>query len=113
MARVKVDLHGVRLGAPDLATDSHSLAITASSLSGDLPMHFALDAYWEALEFELPALPDWAGSRWRRVIDSAQPSPLDLVEFADAKPVDGSAHRVQPRSVVVLFDGAWPPDARA
>jgi isoamylase len=106
MARVKLNLHGVRLGAPDFSADSHSLAITASSLSGDLLMHFALNAYWEVLEFELPALPDWAGSGWRRVIDSSLPSPHDLVALAEARRVGGAAHRVQPRSVVVLFAGA-------
>jgi isoamylase len=105
MARVKVNLHGVRLGAPDLAAHSRSLAITASSLSGDLLMHFALNAYWETLEFELPALPGWASSGWRRVIDSAQPSPQDLVAFGDAERVSGTAHRVQARSLVVLFAG--------
>jgi isoamylase len=96
----------VRLGAPDKAEHSRSLAITATSLSGDLLMHFALNAYWEALEFELPALPGWASSGWRRVMDTSLPSPGDLMmEFADAEPVIGSAHRVQPRSVVALFAG--------
>ncbi|HMW23234.1 MAG TPA: glycogen debranching protein GlgX [Burkholderiaceae bacterium] len=108
IARVKVSLHGVQLGAPDLATDSHSLAITASSLSGDLLMHFALNAYWEALDFELPALPDWASSGWRRVIDSHRPAPQDLVDFPHADPVSGPTHRVEARSVVVLFAGQAP-----
>jgi glycogen operon protein len=109
MARVKVNLHGVRLGAPDLGTDSHSLAITASSLSGDLLMHFALNAYWETLEFELPALPGWATSGWRRVIDTSLPSPQDLTESIDTRAVVGTVHRVQPRSVVVLFAAKLPP----
>jgi glycogen operon protein len=108
IARVKVSLHGVQLGAPDLATDSHSLAITASSLSGDLLMHFALNAYWEPLDFELPALPPWANSGWRRIIDSHRPSPQDLVDFPDADPVTGATHRVEARSVVVLFAGQTP-----
>ena len=103
MARVKVNLHGVRLGVPDLSVASHSLAITASSLSGDLLMHFALSAYWEPLAFELPALPGWASSGWRRVIDTSMPSPQDLVALPDAPVVVGTAHRVGPRSVVVLF----------
>jgi isoamylase len=109
MARVKVNLHGVRLGVPDLSTDSRSLAITATSLSGDLLMHFALNAYWEALEFELPALPGWAGSGWRRVIDTSLASPQDLVESADARTVVGAVHRVAARSVVVLFAGGIAP----
>jgi glycogen operon protein len=108
MARVTVQLHGVRLGAPDISAESHSLAITASSLSGDLLMHFALNAWWQALDFELPALPDWATSGWRRVIDTAQPSPLDLVEFTAAQAVSGAVHGVEARSVVVLFAAAAP-----
>jgi glycogen operon protein len=106
MERVKVQLHGVRLGSPDVSAQSHSLAVTASSLSGDLMMHFALNAYWEALDFDLPPLPGWASSGWRRVIDSSRPSPHDLVEFGQAEAVAGATHRVQPRSVVVLFAAA-------
>ena len=106
MARVKVQLHGVRLRSPDTSAESHSLAITASSLSGDLLMHFALNAWWEPLDFELPPLPGWADSGWRRIIDTAQPSPHDLVAFEQAPPVAGATHRVQSRSVVVLFAAA-------
>ncbi|MDE2370801.1 MAG: glycogen debranching protein GlgX [Burkholderiales bacterium] len=106
MARVHVQLHGVHVGWPDLAPWSHSLAVTASSLSGDLLMHFALNAWSQPLDFELPSLPAWATSGWRCVVDSAQPAPADLVEFDRALPVAGDTHPVQPRSVVVMFAGA-------
>ena len=106
MSHARVQLHGVRLGQPDRAHASHSLAVTASSLSGDLLMHFALNAYWEALDFELPELPDAdarAGAAWRRVIDSARPAPEDLVLPGAGEVVSGATHRVAARSVVVLF----------
>lgn len=103
MERVNVQLHGVRLGAPDKSVDSRSLAVTASSLSGDLLMHFALNAYWEPLDFELPALPEQAHSGWLRIIDTARPSPNDLVELAEAEGAIGAHHRVEARSVVVMF----------
>jgi len=103
MDRVHVQLHGVRLGAPDTGHASHSLAVTASSLSGDLLMHFALNAWWEALDFELPALPAGHRSGWLRIIDTARPAPHDLVELADAEGAIGLRHRVEPRSVVVMF----------
>lgn len=103
MERVNVQLHGVRLGAPDRSLESHSLAVTASSLSGDLLMHFALNAYWEPLDFELPALPAQAHSGWLRIIDTARPSPQDLVELAQAEGAIGPRHRVEARSVVVMF----------
>ncbi len=101
--RVNVQLHGVVLGAPDTGRESHSLAVTASSLSGDLLMHFALNAWWQPLDFELPALPARARSGWLRIIDSARPSPGDLVEPAQAEGAIGPRHRVEPRSVVVMF----------
>jgi isoamylase len=106
MARVKAQLHGVRLHAPDMSFESRSLAIAASSLSGDLLMHFALNAWWEPLDFELPALPEWADSGWRRIIDTSRKSPDDLVPFGQATRMDGPTHRVGPRSVVALFAAA-------
>ena len=106
MGRAKVHLHGVRLDHPDLGYESRSLALTAASLSGDLLMHFALNAYWEPLDFELPALPDWATSGWRRVIDTSLPSPLDIVDPRSAASVTGETHRVDARAAVVLFASA-------
>jgi len=109
MARVKVQLHGVRLHEPDTSADSHSLAVTATSLSGNLLMHFALNAWHEALDFELPPLPPAAVQGWRRVLDSARTPPADLhpvaslADLDDAEPVSGPTHRVQARSVVALF----------
>ena len=66
-------------------------------------MHFALNAWWEPLDFELPALPPRARGGWLRIIDSARPSPHDLVELDEAEGAIGPRHRVEPRSVVVMF----------
>ncbi len=103
MERVNVQLHGVRLHAPDVGHTSHSLAITASSLSGDLLMHFALNAWWEALDFELPALPAGARTGWLRIVDTARASPQDLLAMTEAEGAIGPVHRVEPRSSVVMF----------
>ena len=116
MTHTRLQLHGVRLGQPDQGHESHSLAITARSLSGDLLMHFALNAYWEPLDFELPDLPDWAGTMgtgWRRTIDTSQPVPRDLVPPVETELVKGPSHRVGERSVVMLFASAraWRPSA--
>ncbi len=103
MQRVNVQLHGVRQGAPDTGFHSHSLAITATSLAGDFLMHFALNAWWEPLDFELPVLPPNARGGWLRIIDTARPSPHDLVELGEAEGAIGNRHRVEPRSAVVMF----------
>ncbi len=98
-----IRLHGVQLDQPDLADHSHSLALTAQSLSGDLLMHFAVSAHWEPLQFELPSLPAWASSGWLRVIDTSLPSPLDIVDPLSAVRVTGPTYLVSPRSAVMLF----------
>jgi hypothetical protein len=103
MQRIHVELHGVHLGRPDWSEDSRSLALTATSLSGHLRMHFALNAWWEPLEFELPELDPTRWSGWLRVLDSGRPCPQDLVSLAQAEGVVGARHRVEPRSVTVLF----------
>ncbi len=111
-ARAQVQLHGVAIGDPDVSHTSHSLAVTAASLSGDLLMHFALNAWYRPLDFALPPLPAWATSGWRRILDTARPSPHDIVDPAHAEPVTGNggqAHHVEARSCVALFAWAAPP----
>ena len=102
--RANVQLHGVRLGAPDRGRDSHSLAVTASSLSGDLLMHFALNAYWEPLDFELPALP--AQAPQRLAAHHRHRAAVAATTWSNSpRPKARSArtHRVEARSVVVMF----------
>ena len=101
LARAEVQLHGVRLGAPDLGAESRSLAVSASSVSGGLQMHFALNAYWEALDFELPELPGRPAQGWRRLLDTARGDAQDLLEFDAAPATSGGMHCVKARSVVM------------
>ena len=89
--------------SPTCPERSHSLALTAQSLAGNLLMHFAINAYWEPLQFELPMLPDWATSGWLRIMDTSLPSPTDIVEPASAVPVKGSTYRVFARTSAMLF----------
>jgi len=110
MSHAHVQLHGVRIDLPDAGHESHSLAVTASSLTGGLLMHFALNAWWEPLAFELPALPGWAvAGGWRRIIDTTLASPMDIVAAEEGQPVAGPTHQVGPRSVVMLVAGQAPP----
>ena len=53
LGRSRVDWHGTRLGQPDTSDTSRSIAI---ALWGEhLVLHLILNAYWEPLDFELPA----------------------------------------------------------
>ncbi len=96
--------HGIRLGQPDWGEDSHSLACTIRSGPAHLPfwLHVMFNAYWEALDFDLPAVPENAVSGWQRWIDTARESPEDIVDIPAAPPVLESQYHVMPRSVAVL-----------
>jgi isoamylase len=95
----RVEWHGTRLGKPDLTDASHSVALT---LWGErIVLHVILNAYWEALDFEVP--PRGAGvATWRRIVDTTLASPDDIVAATVAPAVEGSCYRAGPRSVVVL-----------
>jgi glycogen operon protein len=60
-----------------------------------------LNAYWEALEFELPPA---GADAWRRWIDTSRESPEDIVPWQTAPVVDDARrYRAGPQSVVVLW----------
>jgi len=101
----EIDWHGIRLGRPDWSDDSHSIACTVRSGQYHLPfsLHLIHNAYWEALDFELPAVPQTVNFGWRRWIDTARESPEDIVDPPSAPLVSGTQYRVMPRSVVALF----------
>jgi len=68
-------------------------------------VHVILNAYWEPLEFELPPPAHGAREPWRRWIDTALDSPLDIVDWESAPPVFGQTYRTELHFVVVLFAG--------
>ena len=101
--------HGVKLGQPDWNPNSHSLAFDAELRQEGLRLHLILNAYWEPLRFELPALDD-PSDTWRRWIDTQLDPPRDIVEWHAAGPVPNEKYEAGPRSVVVLIAGLQPRD---
>jgi len=59
-----------------------------------------LNAYHEALEFELPQTKD--GSPWRRWLDTALEPPDDICYLSEASIVANRKYLVQARSAVAL-----------
>jgi glycogen operon protein len=92
--------HGVKLKQPDWSYHSHSLALGGELRRERLRLYLVLNAYWEALEFELPRV---SKAPWRRWIDTALDSPMDISEWQLAAPVQDGSYRVEPRSAVVLI----------
>jgi isoamylase len=97
--------HGVKLGEPDWGKSSHSIAFTVEIRREKMLFHSIFNAYWEALDFELPQVDKISDKPWKRWIDTALDSPHDIVQWETAESVPGYAYRTQARSVVVLFAG--------
>jgi len=103
--------HGLKLHQPDWSPESHSLAIGGETGEG-LLLHIILNAYWEALEFELPVVRN-STEHWRRWIDTALDPPHEICEWNKAESVLGGTYRAEARSVVVLIAGEGVNDAHS
>jgi glycogen operon protein len=95
----RVTWSGVEIGRPDLGPDSRSIALTLHVPGAAL--HLIANAWWEALDFELPDR-DGGLQPWRRVLDTSLDSPDDLIAYAAAPVVPEERYPVGPRSVVCL-----------
>jgi isoamylase len=106
LRRANVVWHGVKLNQPDWGESSHSIALTFEIRREKIVIHTIFNAYWEALDFDLPRVNNTNENPWRRWIDTAVDSPHDIVDWEIAEPVTGNVYRTQPRSVVMLFCGS-------
>jgi isoamylase len=104
LRRAEIDWHGVRLDAPDWSNDSHSIACTLRTGPHHRPLwlHVMFNAYWEALDFDLPAAPTSAVAGWRRWIDTSRASPDDIMAIGAGPAMSATQYRVGPRSIVAL-----------
>jgi len=84
--------HGTRLNKPGWNDpNARCLAYTLGGFEGEPDLHVVLNMYWDALDFEVPII---TGRRWYRFIDTARPSPEDIVETARQVPIQGGEVRV-------------------
>src|SRR5262249_9896106 len=103
LREAKITWHGVKLNQPDWSGHSRTLALTVEAPAEGLVIHLILNAYWEPLEFELPKAENGVPRQWRRWIDTARPSPEDIVDWRLAPVVSGATYQMQPRAVAALF----------
>ena len=88
--------HGVEPGRPDWGDTSHSIAFELQSAAGDERIYCAVNAYWEPLDFVLPALPD--PLTWSLAVDTHA---VSIATLPASTSVDDPL-RVAARSVVCL-----------
>ena len=95
---------------PDWSPFSHSIAIGGESKNEAVLAHIILNAYWDALDFEVPRL-SGGTKQWLRWIDTALDPPHEICEWNAEPVVPEGKYRVGARSVVVLIaDNGRMPD---
>ncbi|MEM7408310.1 MAG: isoamylase [Pseudomonadota bacterium] len=97
--------HGVRVRQPDWAPHSRSIALELRTPDGKGAGLLLASAYWEPLEFELPAGP----APWRRVVDKAEPGSA-ATAAAGLRPIANqrSATLVSRSIQVLMANTDWP-----
>jgi glycogen operon protein len=99
--------HGKRPAQPDFGPKSQCLALSLDGRRSDRPgvvdrdLYVAMNASGEAVDFVIPASP--TGRRWRRAVDTALPSPQDIIEQDQGPDVAVLArYRVEKHSMIIL-----------
>lgn len=95
--------HGIKLNQPDWGDQSHSVALSCEVPGQGMHVYLGFNAYWEPLNFQLPAAGTSDGNSWRRWIDTSLETPADIVPWDEGPWVEGSSYSVGPRSVIVLW----------
>ena len=98
--------HGITPLNPDFSTESTFLAFALNGLKTgretDADFYVAMNSGNEPAECKIPASP--TGRPWRRIIDTAKASPLDIVSFHEAPNIAfESIYPVEAKSCLVLL----------
>lgn len=98
--------HGLNPLTPDFSTSSTFLAFALNGLKTgretDVDFFVAMNSGDEPAECRIPVSP--TGRSWRRIIDTAKASPLDIVEFDEAPKIAfESIYAVEAKSCLVLL----------
>ena len=94
------DIHWYGPAGPvDLSPEARTLAYCLKGESEyDNDLYVMINANWEDLDFVIQESTDW-----KRVIDTSLPSPQDILDAGNEKPIGELRYRVAARSVVVLI----------
>ncbi|MFZ2170764.1 MAG: alpha-amylase family glycosyl hydrolase [Methylococcaceae bacterium] len=93
--------HGLRLNEPLWGNnEAQVLAFTiAGTTATEEDLHIVLNTSESGVDIQLPDIPQ---RLWHLAIDTAAPSPNDILEQARQRAADGNIQRIQARSVAVF-----------
>jgi glycogen operon protein len=95
-----VSWHGCQLLRPGWDDpNARALAFTLAGFGAEEDIHVMLNMDAQGLDFELPVV---KGRQWHLVVDTAKPSPQDIIDPGKEQPLAGQQIHVEGRSVVVL-----------
>ena len=80
--------------------NARALAFTLAGFGPEADIHVMLNMDPGRLDFEIPTV---KGRQWHLAVNTAEPSPQDIVDPGSEKPITGDHIHVQGRSVVVLL----------
>jgi len=103
LGQARLEWQGVRLHAPDLSYESHSIALTAWSVTRQVVFHYMINAYWKPLSFKLPSPKKLPGGPWHRWIDTSRASPEDIVPWDAMPAIAARTYRLPGRSIAILI----------
>jgi glycogen operon protein len=84
----------------DWSQDSRSLAYCLHGTSqNDCDLYVMVNAYWQPLSFTIQ---EGQAKNWKRIVDTAQVMPDDIVDAAGTASLSSHVYTVEPRSVAVL-----------
>lgn len=96
-----ISWHGTKLFSPGWDDpNARALAFTVGGFKGASDIHVMLNMHWESQSFEIP---ETSGRNWYEAIDTAKPSPLDIVEIGKETLTTERNYTAEARSISVLI----------
>ena len=81
--------------------NAKAFSCTLGGFDGAVDIHLIFNMHWETLDFEIPQIE--GGRNWYKVVDTAEPSPTDILDPCQEVMISGNSFLVKDRSVVVLI----------
>jgi len=92
--------HGIKLNKPDWGPHSHAIALESKHPCSNNVSYIIINAFWKRLVFELP---ECAGGKWQRVIDTSLTDGKDIYCKGDKKQWVNKMYSAAAHSVVILL----------